>query len=50
MHPMRSGNNGIGIFGNVVSSNEGKLIVRADDMQLYEISGNHVTRLYCDRR
>ena len=39
---------GLGIFGNVekVDHDGQRLIVRADDMTLYEIFGDKVTRLY----
>lgn len=40
-------NHGLGVFGNVekIDHDEKRLLVRADDMQLYEISGDKVTVL-----
>ena len=41
------GKHGLGVFGNIekIDNDSTKLLVRADDMRLYEICGEHVIKI-----
>lgn len=41
------GNSGIGVFGNVaqINNDDARLIIRADDMQLYDVIESNVVNL-----